>query len=99
MDADALTQRRAEQTIGIGVAQVCLGEEGQLVQIVDSADIVRSDALFFHFFAIVGNIIPDVLNLFNEALVLPSQNLLTGSGFNFWLIVMGHREHFFLKSE
>ena len=90
VNAHALFNRRALQPIGIRIAQVRLGKERQLVQVTNALDVLRRHALFFHLLAVVGNVVPDMLNLLNKTLVLPRADLLLRCSFNFRLIVVGH---------
>ena len=90
LDTNTLRHRLACQAIGICLPQVVLGQEGQLMQVSGTLNICRSQALFFHFFAVVGYIIPNMLHLLDQTLVLPSLDLLTGSSFDFRLIILCH---------
>ena len=44
VEPDNILHRHGEKAVGIGVAQVLLIAEGQLVQVVNGADVVRRDA-------------------------------------------------------
>ena len=91
LDAYALLQRLAHQAVGVGHAQVILGDEGQLMQIVPAFDVIRGYALFFHLLAVIGHVVPDVLYLRDKALVLPGFDLFLRRAFDFRLIVTFHK--------
>ena len=55
-----------KKTVGIGLSKICLGQERKLVKIVNGLDVVRCNSLFLHLFAVIWDIVPDVLNLFHE---------------------------------
>ena len=90
LNAHAVLQRTRDQTVRIGFAQVVLGDEGQLVQVVDALDIVRRYALFFHLLTVVRHVIPHIAHLLNQALVLPCEDLLPAGTFDFRLIIAFH---------
>ena len=60
------------------------------LQIVNTLDIGRGHALLFHFFAIVGNVVPYVLYLLDQSFRLPCTNLLMRSSFDLLLIIAFH---------
>ena len=97
VDADALRHGLAHQAVGICLPQVVLFQEGQLVQVVNTLNILGSHALFFHFFAVVGHIVPNVLYLLYQAFILQSTKLLIGHGLNFRLIIVCHGFHLSLS--
>ncbi len=92
LNAHAVLQRRGQQAVGVGVPQVVLGEEGQLVQVLHALDVRGGHALFLHLLAVVGHIVPHMLYLLDQALVLPRQDLLPRGALNFRLIVTLHRD-------
>ena len=90
VNPDTLILGNAHKAVGISITQVCLGQERQLVQVIDGLDIVQGDALVFHLLAVVGHIVPHVLDLLHEPLVLQGTKLLIGHGFDFWLVIVRH---------
>ena len=88
VNTDALRKGHTQKAVGISLPQVVLAEERQLVQIGNALNVCGGQALFFHFFAVVGHIVPHMLHLLDKTLVLPLLNLFTGSGFNFRLIIL-----------
>ena len=90
LNPHAVPQGRGQKAVGVGVPQVVLGEEGQLVEVLHAPDVLRGDPLLLHLFAVVGDLVPDMADLFDQALVLPGQELLPGGCFNFALIVALH---------
>ena len=75
LDANTLGEGLGQQSVGVCFAQVVLGEEGELMQVSGGLDVVGGHALFFHLLAIVGDIVPDMLDLLDKALILPSADL------------------------
>ena len=90
VDTDTLIHGLANQATGIGLAQVVLGQERKLVQILCALNVRRGHTLFFHFLAVVRDIVPHMLHLLDKTLVLPGFDLLTGSSFNLGLIILCH---------
>ena len=72
VDAHAFLKRLCQQTVGVSVAQVCLGDEGQLVQIGGGLDILGLYALGIHHVTVVRYVIINMLYLLYEALILQS---------------------------
>ena len=95
LDAHAVFERLAHETIGIGDAQILLGEEWELFQIIRRSDVVGRQALSFHFFAVVGYVVPYVPDLGDEALILPGLDLFAGRCFDFRLIIAFQRRSSF----
>jgi hypothetical protein len=56
VQADHLAKRHGEQAVGIAVAQVLLGGEGQAAHIVEAHEVVGVDAQFREAFAVVGDV-------------------------------------------
>ena len=96
LNAHTVRQGLGQQAVGIGIPQVVLGEEGQLIEVLHALDAVRRDPLFLHLPAIVGHVVPHVPHLLYQALVLPRQDLLPGGGLNFGLVVAFHMRSPFL---
>ena len=74
--AHAVFERRGKQAIWICVAQVVLGEKRQLAEILNALDVAGLNAFLLHFFAVIRDTVPDMLHLFDEALVLPREYLV-----------------------
>ena len=90
LDADAVGKRSCKKSVRIGFAQVVFCEERQLVQILQTSDIRGRQSFLLHFFAVVGDIVPDVFHLLQQALVLPCADLLAAGAFDLGLIVSLH---------
>ena len=45
VNTNAVRKRLGEQSVRVGIAQVCFGEEGELVKILNAVDIVGSNSL------------------------------------------------------
>ena len=93
LDAHALLQGLGYQPVGVGLPQVGLGDEGQLVQVVAGADVVRGEALLLHLLAVVGHIVPDVAHLLHKPLILPGLDLFPGRALDLGLVVSFHWNH------
>ena len=98
LDADALGLGNCQESGGILVAEVVLGDEGELVEVFDAVDVVGGDTLALHLGAVVGDVVIDVSHLLDQLLGLQSLHLLYGHGFDFGLVVtvVTHTNHFFL---
>ena len=88
MDTDTFRQGRCQKTVGIGIPQVSFAEEGQLVQVVDSLDILGLYTLLIHEVPVVGDIFVNMLNLLDQLFGLKLFHILPGHGFDFFLIVI-----------
>ena len=97
VDPDAVLQIRTQQAVGIRVAQVGLAEERQLSDVIHTADIVRGDALFFHLFPVVGDIVPYMFHLADDLFILDFQDFLPRCRFDFRLVVPAHTESSFMN--
>ena len=93
LDADAVLQGHPHQPVGVSIPQVRLGEEGQLVQVVAGLDIRRCDPLLLHLFAVVGHVVPHMLDLLYQALVLPGLDLFPGRSLDLRLIIAFQWNH------
>ena len=97
LNADAVLKGLCKKSVGVGVAEVRFGEEGELVKIVDALNIFRLNALFVHKVAVVGNVFVNVVNLTDELFGLKLSHLFNRHGFNFFLvIVLCHFDHPFV---
>ena len=97
LDAYAVLQGLGQQTVGIGVPQVGFGHKGQLIEILRPLDVLRGHPLGLHLLAVVGHIVPHVLDLLDQALILPSLDLLPRGGLDLGLVVPFHWDHPFLN--
>jgi len=68
--------RSVPKSVGISLAEVILGQEGELVDVVDALDILGFDTLFVHQIAIVGDIVVDIFDLPDDLLILDLENFL-----------------------
>ena len=94
LNTDTIIQRLCQQSVRIGIPQVSLREERQLMQIVDTLDIFGLYALFIHQVTVVGNVFINVLYLLHQLLRLELLHVLPGHSFNFFLIViLCHFDH------
>ena len=91
LDADTVLQRDRQQAVGISLPEISFGEEGELFQIIHRLDIVRGDALFFHLFPVVGDIVPHVTDLLHETLGLDGPDLFAACAFDRFLIILFHK--------
>ena len=90
MDADAVLQVRTQQAVGIGIPQIRLAEEGKFMDVIHTFNIIRRDAFLLHQMTVVGDIVPDMLNLPDDLLILDFQDLFARGGFNLRLIILLH---------
>ena len=86
LDAHALAQRRAQQTVGIGFPQITFADKRQFMQIFHTVDVARGDPFLLHLGAVVGDVVVDVVHLGHQTLALQGAQLVLGHGFNFGLI-------------
>ena len=86
----AFRKRNRQHSVGVGIAQVRLAEEGELADVVHGFDIVRRQAFLFHQMAVVGNVIPYMADLPDELFILNLQYFLPGRRFDLRLIVILH---------
>ena len=91
LDADAVLQGPGQQAVGVGLPQVVLGEEGELVEVLHALYVVGGDALLLHLLPVVGDGVPHVPHLLDQALVLPGQDLLPAGTLDLRLVVTFHR--------
>ena len=91
MDADTLRKGFSLESIGVGLTQVVLTQEGQLVEVVHAVDIIDGDAFVFHLLPVVRHIVPHMPQLLHKSVVLQLTKLLIGHGFDFRLIIVSHR--------
>ena len=70
LDADAVLQGLAHQSVRIGLSQVRLGKERKLVQIVDGLDVLRRHALLLHLLPVIRDVVPDMLHLLHDLFIL-----------------------------
>ena len=98
LDSDAVFEVCAEKSIGICLAQIRLGEEGQLVNILHTLDVLGFYAFFVHQVAVIFDVFINVLDLLDDFFILNCQYLFTGGCFNFGLKKIAHRYHSFCKN-
>ena len=94
LDADTFAQGLGHEAVGVALPQVILGDEGELVQILDALDVIGGHTLGFHLLAVVGDIVPNMLDLFDQAFTLEGAQLFLGHGFDFRLVHC-HSDHSF----
>ena len=68
--------RACQQSIGIGVAKIILGQKGQLVEIIHRSHIIRCYSLFVHQVPVIGHIFIHAPHSPAQALILPCADLL-----------------------
>ena len=90
LDADAVGKGSGHQTVGIRFAEVILGEEGELPEVIAGLNVAGFETDGLHFVAVIVVIVPDVIDGVDETFVLPRADLLVGGGFNLFLIVCSH---------
>ncbi len=93
LDAHAVLQGHAHQAVGVGLPQVGLGEEGELVEVVTGPDVGGGDSLRLHLLPVVGHVVPDMLDLRHQTLILPGLDLLPGGGLDLRLVIPFHWNH------
>ena len=93
VDADHVLLGHAHHPEGIALPQVVLGEEGQLIQVVDGLDVVGGDPLLLHLLPVVGHVVPHMADLLDQLLVLDLDDLFPGSALDLRLIVVFHSYH------
>ena len=91
MDADAVLQISAQQSIGICVPQVRLAEEGELFDVIHGFDIIRRETSLFHQMTVIGDVVPDMVDLFDELFILDFQDFFPWGRFNFRLVISLHK--------
>ena len=79
--ADNLALRGSLQTEGVVVAQVLLGGEGQLLDVLDGLDIVRTDIQLLEFITIERHIVVDILHNFVQSFALERAHLVATHAF------------------
>ena len=78
------------QSVRIGIAQIILGQERQFMQILNTPDVIRRNALLFHLLAVVGHILPYMVYLLYQFFVLNGYDLFPRSTFNLFLEIIFH---------
>ena len=91
MDADAVLQVCTQKAVGIGFPQVGFAEKRELMDIIHGFDVIRREPFFLHQMTVVGDVVPDVVNLFDELFVLNFQYFFPWSGFNLLLVISLHK--------
>ena len=79
--ADDFALRGSLQTEGVVVAQVLLGGEGQLLDILDGLDVVRADVQLLEFITIERHIVVDILHDFVQSFALERAHLVAAHAF------------------
>ena len=87
MDAHAILQGHGQQPRGVLVPQIVLGEEGQLMQVLDALDVRRRYALGLHLGPVVRHPVPHVLYLLDQFFRLQLLDSLPGHGLDLRLII------------
>ena len=90
LDADAVLEVGAQKSVGICFTQIVFGEERKLSDIIDTLDVLRLYTFLFHQIAVVGDVVIDVFDLFDDLFVLDFENLFPRRGFDFFLVVAFH---------
>ena len=70
LDSNTFAFRNGKKTVWICVTKVVLAEKRKLVKIVNALDVVGGNALFLHLLSVIGNVVPDVLDLLYKSFVL-----------------------------
>ena len=63
LDADAVFEIGAEESVGVSIAEIRFGQEGEFVNIVNALNVVGCDALRVHQVAVVFHVLVNVLDL------------------------------------
>ena len=90
VDADAVGEVGCQQAVGVGFPQVRFGEEGQLFDVLHAPDVLRLHALGIHQLSVVSHVVVNVLDLFDDLLVLDRKDLFPGCRLDFLLIIVFH---------
>ena len=94
LDTHAVTKRHREHSVRIGLPQIAFGKKGKFVQILNSFDILGFYPFFVHQIPVIRNMIVDVPHLFDQFFRLQRFQLLERHGFDFFLIILTHFDHF-----
>ena len=94
VDADAFAQGLCHEAVGVALAKVILGDEGELVQVLNALDVIGGHSFGFHLLAVVGDVVPHMLDLLHQTFTLEGTKLVLGYGFDFGLIHC-HSNHSF----
>ena len=77
MDADTVFEVGSHKSVGVSLTQVVLGQERKLSDVVNTPDVFRTDSLFVHQIAVVGHVVIDIFDLFDDFFILDRDDLLT----------------------
>ena len=66
LNSYAVLKGLREKSVGVGVAEVAFGKEGELVKVLDALNIVGGNSLLVHKCPIVGYVFVNVTNLLHE---------------------------------
>ena len=94
MDTDDLLHRHGKQPIGVVVADIRLGGVGDVLDIGQGLDLVRSDTRLGQALVVERHIIHAVLHLMLQFLELEFFDLLSGHGLNVLLKKHGGNSFF-----
>ena len=86
MDTGYLIVIYREQTVGVFVAEVLFCREGEVGDVVDTLDVIESDASFVEPLAVEGDVLVGVFDRLSEPLRLQFTQLCPIKG----LIVVSH---------
>ena len=90
MDADTVLEVGAQKSVGICFAQVVFGEERKLFDVVDTLNVLGLYTFLIHEIAVVGDVLIDMFDLFDDLFVLDLKNFLAGCGLDLFLVIAAH---------
>ena len=74
LDADTILEICSEQAIRICFAQIVFGEEREFLNVIDTPDVFGLYTFLIHQVTVVGDIVVDIFNLFDNLLILDLEN-------------------------
>ena len=90
LDADTILQGLCQKSVRVGIPQIRLGEEGELVQVLNAVDVFGLHAFFVHQITVIGHIFVDMFDLFDQFFRLKLFDFFNGQGLDFFLVVAFH---------
>ena len=92
LDPHTVPGRAGQKSVRICFSQIILGQERQLLKIIQSLNIRRRHTLLFHQLSVIFVMLIHVCYLLNQALRLQFLDLLHGHGLDLRLEILFHQE-------
>ena len=90
LNADIVPERTGKQTVRVGVAQIGLCQEGELMQVVNRLDVFGRKPFLLHPLSVVGDVVVNMFYRLAQTFILPLADLFLRGAFDFRLEIISH---------